>query len=140
MLWVSHGVSEQNSRRAAHTAQPGSLTPPAISAPPPTGTRPCLALLAGQSWWGQLLTLLRLTHCCPARLCCKGSSVPAARLTRLVKKPMSDEVEGCAGGKMDLSGSGGPKGATSVLWATAARSLQHSTTWHRNARFLELLC
>lgn len=86
MLWVSHGVSEQNSRRAAHTAQPGSLTPPAIRTPPPAGTRPCLALLVGQSRWGQLCTPLQLAPCCPAPRCCKGSGVPVARLTQACEK------------------------------------------------------
>lgn len=86
MLWVSHGVSEQNSRRAAHTAQPGSLTPPAIRTPPPAGTWPCLALPVGQSRWGQLCTPLQLAPCCPAPRCCKGSGVPVARLTQSCEK------------------------------------------------------
>lgn len=86
MLWVSHGVSEQNSRRAAHTAQPGSLTPPAIRTPPPTGTWPCLAMFVGHSWWGQLRIPLHLTHCCPACRSCRASGVPVAGLTQACEK------------------------------------------------------
>lgn len=79
-------LSEQNSRRAAHMAQPGSLTPPAIRTAPPTGTRPCLALLMGQSRWGWLHTPLQLAHCCPACLCFKESGVLVAILTQACEK------------------------------------------------------
>lgn len=86
MLWVSHGVSEQNSRGAAHTAQPSSLTPLAIRRWLPRGTWLCLAMLLGQSQWGKLCIPLRLACCCPAHRCCKGSSVPVAKLTQACAK------------------------------------------------------
>lgn len=94
MLWVSHGVSEQNSRRAAHMAQPGSL-PPRPSAHCANGN-PALPDHAGQSWWAQLWTPLWLTHCCPVPHCCRAMVCQWPGSLRLLRKTIPLEVEGCS--------------------------------------------
>lgn len=134
MLWVSHGVSEQNSRRAAHMAQPGSLTPLAIHTLcwwEPSPAWPCRAELVGTALHP---TLDHSLLPCPSLL--QGNGVPVARLTQAFEKDYSNR-----GGRvlMELSGFWCPTSGIWALWATAVSSMQHSTTWHRNARFLELL-